>query len=90
MAFCKARIVSCCTREYRRTVRSGFPGCPTIRSCYFMEVTAGQKAALMSMEISREAKEPSLFKSEAKGCLAVSDRTETDKIIFDNSLLSHS
>lgn len=44
----------------------------------------------MSIEISREAKEALLFKSEAKGCLTVSDRAETDKIIFDNSLSSHS
>lgn len=82
------QIVSCCTREYRRTVRSGYPGCPAIYSCYFMEDTTGQKVALMSMDISREDKEPLLFKSEAKGCLIVSDRAETDKIIFDNSLSS--
>lgn len=68
----------------------GFPGCPTNYSCYFMEGTTGQKGALTSMEISREAKEPSLFKSEAKCCLIVSDRAETDKIVFDHSLLSHS
>lgn len=74
--FCKARTVSLCTREYRRTVSSGFPGCPTIHSCYFMEGTTGLKVALMSMEISREAKEPSWFKSEAKDCLIVSDRAK--------------
>lgn len=45
----------------------------------------------MSTEVSREAKAPSLCKSEVKGPLTASDRAEEGKNKFDlNSLSSHS